>query len=88
MYSNRCSSSPARPFRHTSTLIGLEIVSALVEVAKRVQPDLTTAQRQLNTEQKKSGSQNAKIRQMTETANRLQDNIAKLERAMDEIFLG
>ncbi|KAG2212709.1 hypothetical protein INT47_000686, partial [Mucor saturninus] len=48
------SSSIYRPFRHTATLVGLKIISALCDVGESLRDDLAIAARQLRAEKKKT----------------------------------
>ena len=48
-----------RAFRHTCTLIGMTLVTSLIDIAKMVQMDLENTERQLETELKKGQAKRA-----------------------------
>ncbi|XP_032234908.2 cohesin subunit SA-1 isoform X2 [Nematostella vectensis] len=86
----RLSDSQVRAFRHTSTLAGMKLVSALIHIAKNVHVELDNTQRQLDSEIQKSSSKKAveKIEMLQTRRQELRQNISDLEEMMNFIFQG
>jgi len=80
--------SSARPFRHTSTLVGLEIISGIIKAAKKIHQQQQHAQKQLSTEQKKSTTSNSKIKQLSDTVDKNEETLTQLIAIVEELFLG
>jgi len=88
------SSSNFRPFRHTSTVIGLSLGIELCAVANSIQSELTIAERQISKEQtrKKNGS-NSRNRsqrevQLEKKIEELQAKKERLNTHIDDFFVG
>ncbi|KAJ3037712.1 hypothetical protein HDV00_001361 [Rhizophlyctis rosea] len=84
------SSSSFRALRHTSSAVGLIMQSALCDIAREVNNEWAIANRQLTTEQKKSGGRksgaNAKGQQLQATVEDLHSKKMVLERYMQDLF--
>lgn len=81
-------SSIYRPFRHTATLVGLKVISALCDIGENLRDELATANRQLNTEKKKPGNakNREKLRTMTQKSTTAQTKCNDLEEFLAEFF--
>ncbi|ORY35894.1 hypothetical protein BCR39DRAFT_512886 [Naematelia encephala] len=66
-------SSPLRPIRHTSTYLALKINSALCDVAANVTKDLSLAQRQRESEEKKGGVGAAAQKRLQDAEKRVKE---------------
>ncbi|PFX16109.1 cohesin subunit SA-2-like [Stylophora pistillata] len=86
----RLSDSQVRAFRHTSTLAGMKLVSALIQVAKRVHVELDNTQRQLDSESSKVSSKKAmeKIEMLNNRRQELRQNVSDLEDMMNFVHQG
>lgn len=86
----RLSDSPVRAFRHTSTLVGMKLVSALISIAKTVHIELDHTQRQLDSESGKVSSKKAmeKIEMLQNKRQELRQNISDLEDMMNFVHQG
>lgn len=86
----RLSDSQVRAFRHTSTLAGMKLVSALIHVAKNVHVELDNTQRQLDSESSKVSSKKAmeKIEMLQNRRQELRQNISDLEDMMNFVHQG
>lgn len=86
----RLSDSQVRAFRHTSTLAGMKLVSALIQVAKRVHVELDHTQRQLDSESSKVSSKKAmeKIEMLNNRRQELRQNVSDLEDMMNFVHQG
>ncbi|TPX56362.1 hypothetical protein PhCBS80983_g04598 [Powellomyces hirtus] len=81
------SSSVFRPFRHTATSAALALMSGFCDIAKQIHNEKTIANRQLGTEQKKTGARiTPKQKQLEERAEQLQEKMTKLKTCMNDIF--
>ncbi|XP_078379288.1 cohesin subunit SA-2-like isoform X3 [Oculina patagonica] len=86
----RLSDSQVRAFRHTSTLAGMKLVSALIRMAKNVHIELDHTQRQLDSESSKVSSKKAmeKIEMLNNRRQELRQNISDLEDMMNFVHQG
>ncbi|KAF7728526.1 hypothetical protein EC973_005930 [Apophysomyces ossiformis] len=77
-----------RPFRHTSSIIALKIMSSLCIIAEKVKDELSIATRQLATEKRKTGrSKNAsKLRLLQQRTNTLQRKRQDLDEFLKDFF--
>ncbi|CAB3984799.1 cohesin subunit SA-2-like, partial [Paramuricea clavata] len=84
------SDSQVRAFRHTSTLAGMKLVAALIQIALKVNVELDNTQRQLDSEKRKSASKRGvqKMEMLQNKKDQLRDNIHQLEEYMNFIFQG
>jgi len=86
------SSSNFRPFRHTSTVIGLSLGIELCSVANSIQSELTIAERQINKEQsKKKSSTRSRSQREVQLEKKIEELQAKKERLnthIDDFFVG
>jgi cohesin complex subunit SA-1/2 len=79
------SSSTFRPVRHTSTLVGLNILSSLAGIASEIQDELNITSRQLATNQKDKSAQ-TKIRQLEKKLKEGKEREADVLKWINEIF--
>lgn len=81
-------SSIYRPFRHTATLVGLNIISALCDVGESLRDELAIANRQLKAEKKKAA--NARNREKlgitTQKSTAAKTKCKDLEEFLTEFF--
>ncbi len=77
-------SHPARAFRHTATVAGLQVVSALIKIAGRIRNELAISQRHLKTEKKKSDSN--KVAGLESKVEKLHQKVIDLEEMMNKLF--
>ncbi|KAG0166341.1 hypothetical protein DFQ28_010664 [Apophysomyces sp. BC1034] len=77
-----------RPFRHTSTIIALKIMSALCIVAEKARDELSIVTRQLATEKRKTGrAKNAsKLRLLQQRSTTLQRKRKDLDEFLNDFF--
>ncbi|KAL6653770.1 hypothetical protein ACP70R_008694 [Stipagrostis hirtigluma subsp. patula] len=79
--------SPPRVYRQVATLIGLQLVTSFISVAKTLSGQRETTQRQLNAEKKKQS-----VGPLVESLNKrlalTHENITYLEELMRKIFTG
>lgn len=80
------SSAASRPFRHTSTLIALEVISALCGIARELLKQRANTLRLRETEQKKARPNKARINELLKSANVLEDRRTKLDEMIKEWF--
>ena len=80
-------STPPRVFRHVATLIGLQLVTSFVTVAKTLGQSRETAQRQLNAEKKKR-KEGARIESLNKQLSGKHEKITMVEEMMRRIFTG
>ncbi|KAG0057519.1 hypothetical protein BGZ83_009158 [Gryganskiella cystojenkinii] len=79
------SSTTFRPVRHTSTVVGLNILSSLAEIASDIQDELNITSRQLATSQKQNAVQ-TKIRQLEKKLKEGKERQADVLKWSNEIF--
>lgn len=80
-------STPPRIFRHVATLIGLQLVTSFVSVAKTLGQSRETAQRQLNAEKKKR-KDGARIESLNKQLSEKHEKITMVEEMMRKVFTG
>lgn len=80
-------STPPRVFRHVATLIGLQLVTSFVSVAKTLGQSRETAQRQLNAEKKKR-KDGVRIESLSKQLSEKHEKITMVEEMMRKIFTG
>lgn len=80
-------STPPRIFRHVATLVGLQLVTSFVSVAKTLGQSRETAQRQLNAEKKKR-KDGARIESLNKQLSEKHEKITMIEEMMRKIFTG
>ncbi|KAG0566423.1 hypothetical protein KC19_7G062600 [Ceratodon purpureus] len=81
------SCTPPRIFRNVATLIGLQLVTSFVSVAKTLGQSRETAQRQLNAEKKKR-KEGARIESLNKQLSEKHEKITMVEEMMRKIFTG
>lgn len=81
-------SSIYRPFRHTATLVGLKIISALCDVGENLRDELAITNRQLNAEKKKAENARSreKLRALKQKSTTAQTKCKDLEEFLTEFF--
>ncbi|XP_039356034.1 cohesin subunit SA-3 isoform X2 [Mauremys reevesii] len=84
------SDSQVRPFRHTSTLAAMKLMTALVRVALSVSLHKDNNQRQYEAERRKGPSRRAmdKLEALLEKRRELQEQQKEIENMMNAIFKG
>ena len=80
------SSSRLRAFRHTSTVLTLQLVEALCDIAVKVDGDFSTLQRQREQEAKKKRADNTRLKDFKARVEEAHDKKVKLESYFKEIF--
>lgn len=78
------SSSQLRSFRHTSTVIALEIETALCDVAEAVQKEAEIVGRQLAGEKKKKGP-GKRVEELDTKAGEIRKKRTHLKESIDEL---
>ncbi|KAF9430609.1 hypothetical protein BGZ76_000777 [Entomortierella beljakovae] len=79
------SSTAFRPVRHTATVVALNIVSSLAELANELQEELNVTNRQLATSQKQKAAQ-TKIKQLQRKVSDGQSHKASVLKWISQIF--
>jgi hypothetical protein len=82
-----------RPFRHTGTLLGLQLMASTIKVVNIVTKELQVTLRQIKSAKSKASarptkSETAKVNDLTEKAHDLKEKIDVLDERMDQIFKG
>jgi cohesin complex subunit SA-1/2 len=80
-------STPPRVYRQVASLIGLQLVTSFISVAKTLSGQHETTQRQLNAEKKKL-SDGPLIESLEKRLAITHENITYLEESMRKIFTG
>lgn len=87
------SASPLRSFRHTGTVVALETMTALCEVASEVRDELSTVSRQRDQEEKKLGTRGAagkaageRMKELARIVKEVHWKKQKLETYLNEFF--
>ncbi|KAI8814101.1 STAG domain-containing protein [Cladochytrium replicatum] len=81
------SSSPFKPFRHTSTFITLVIMTALCEMLKTVTLEWSTINRQVEAQIRKgSSAASGRQKELKDKADNLSSNKAKVESHIQDLF--
>ncbi|KAH9313099.1 hypothetical protein KI387_028134, partial [Taxus chinensis] len=81
------SCTPPRVFRQVTTLVGLQLVTSLVTVAKTLGGQRETTQRQLNAEKKKR-KDGPRVESLNKTLSVTHEKITMAEEMMRKIFTG
>lgn len=81
------SCTPPRVFRQVTTLVGLQLVTSLVTVAKTLGGQRETTQRQLNAEKKKR-KDGPRLESLNKTLSMTHEKITMAEEMMRKIFTG
>eukprot|EP00897_Mesotaenium_endlicherianum_P001304 jgi/Mesen1/1200/ME000128S00174 len=76
-----------RTFRHAATLVGLQLVTSFVSVAKTLGETRETMQRQLNAETRKRTS-GPKVESLTKSLTETHEKITLVEEMMRKLFRG
>lgn len=82
------SSSSSRPFRHTSTVIGLAMGSALCSLNKQCTVKVATTGRQRDAEAKKKGANKERVKALQATLQKMEEQKALTEVWIKETFDG
>ncbi|PUU77678.1 STAG domain-domain-containing protein [Tuber borchii] len=80
------SSSTLRQFRHTSTIVALEFVSCLAQIAAEVRKANSTTNRQLEAEKKKSSRNEGRIRALDQKLKDGEERREGIETVIKDIF--
>jgi cohesin complex subunit SA-1/2 len=80
------SSASNRPFRHTSTVVSLAIISALCEVANGIVENTAKKNRQSESEKKKSRVNKARVSAVTKEVGELNEKLQVLDSAIQDWF--
>lgn len=80
-------STPPRNYRQIASLMGLQLVTSFINVAKILGPQRATTQRQLDAEKKKN-SDGPRIESLTKRLSMTHEKITTLEEMMRKIFTG
>jgi cohesin complex subunit SA-1/2 len=80
-------STPPRVYRQVTSLIGLQLVTSFISVAKTLSGQRETTQRQLNAEKKKL-SDGPLVESLEKRLAITHENITYLEESMRKIFTG
>ncbi|KAI8387466.1 hypothetical protein BD560DRAFT_382586 [Blakeslea trispora] len=81
------SSSVYRPFRHTATIVGLQIIGQLCVVGEKERNSLSVASRQMSAEKKKK-SQTKNLTLLQQNYANIQSHCKDLEEYLKEFFEG
>lgn len=81
------SCTPPRVFRKITTLVGLQLVTSLVTVAKTLGQSRETAQRQLNAEKRKK-KDGLRVESLNKALSETHEKITMAEEMMRKIFTG
>ena len=82
-----CFSTPPRVYRQVASLVGLQLVTSFISVAKTLSGQRETTQRQLNAEKKKH-SDGPAVESLNKRLSITHENITYLEESMRKIFSG
>ena len=84
------SSSQLRSFRHTATVLALEVETALCDVAAAVDKEMSTTERQLEAEKKRKGVKGkpaARVKELEQKADEIRerrDNLTETLKALTD----
>ncbi len=78
-------SSSVRPFRHTATLAGLQIVNALITAATELRKDADTLEQQLQSEKKKKGTG---VAALTDRLKKSRTQLSTLDKFVHDLYNG
>lgn len=82
-----CVSTPPRVYRQIASLMGLQLVSSFINVAKMLGAQRETTQRQLNAEKKKK-VEGSRVESLSIRLSTTHDKITIIEEMMRKIFTG
>ena len=80
-------STPPRVYRQVASLMGLQLVTSFITVAKALGAQRETTQRQLNAENKKR-TEGPRLESLNKRLSETHDKILVLEEMMRKIFSG
>lgn len=80
-------STPPRSYRQIASLMGLQLVTSFINVAKILGPQRATTQRQLDAEKKKKVD-GPRVESLTKRLSMTHEKITTLEELMRKIFTG
>lgn len=80
-------STPPRTYRQVASLMGLQLVTSFISVAKMLGTQRETTQRQLNAEMKKQ-NEGPRVESLNKRLSMTHKNITELEDMMRKIFTG
>lgn len=83
----RTNSTPPRVYRQVASLMGLQLVTSLISVAKMLGTQRETTQRQLNAEKKKRAD-GPRVESLNKRLSMTHEKINTLEDMMRKIFTG
>lgn len=81
------SCTPPRVYRHVASLMGLQLVTSFINIAKVLSARRETTRRQLDAEKKK-GSDGPRVESLDKTYNATHEKITLLEEMMRKVFTG
>jgi len=81
------SSTPPRIFRQIASLVGLQLVTSFITIAKMLGSQRETTQRQLNAENKKR-AEGPRAESLNKRLLTTHEKITSIEEMMDKIFKG
>lgn len=81
------SCTPPRIFRQVASLMGLQLVTSFINVAKMLGAQRETTQRQLNAEKKKK-TDGPRVESLTKRLSMTHENITVIEEMMRKLFTG
>lgn len=82
-----CFSTPPRIFRQVASLVGLQLVTSLINVAKMLGAQRETTQRQLNAERKKHVD-GPRVESLNKRLSTTHEKITVIDTMMRKIFTG
>lgn len=80
-------STPPRYYRQIASLMGLQLVTSFINVAKTLGSQRETTQRQLNAEKKKN-IEGPRVESLTKRLSTTHEKITTMEEMMRKIFTG
>lgn len=80
-------STPPRIYRQVATLVGLQLVTSFISVAKMLGGQRETTQRQLNAEKKKRND-GPRVESLNRRLTKTHEKITVMEEMMRKIFTG
>lgn len=82
-----CNSTPPRVYRQVASLVGLQLVTSFITVAKILGRQRETTQRQLNAEKKKRND-GPRVESLNKRLSMTHERITYMEEMMRKIFTG
>lgn len=79
-------SSKLRPFRHTATVIALDMVSAMCRIAAEVAKELASLNRQKEAETKKARADKSRLKILQNSVAQTHRQKEALEQKMNDLF--